>query len=158
MSALVPPAVVDVVADDGVREVPFSLAAGGTVAVLLDAPDGAAVRWHPDYRAVVRCGGGGVVDHGEQLWQPRRDRAYLHVAAGECELVIADEPTTALDVTVQAQIVALMVQLRDELGMALVWISHDLGVVAGLADRVAIVAGHRQGLRRSVPTRGGSSA
>ena len=55
------------------------------------------------------------------------------------ELLIADEPTTALDVTVQDQILELMRRLRRELGMAIIWISHDLGTVAGLADRVIIM-------------------
>lgn len=59
------------------------------------------------------------------------------------QLLIADEPTTALDVTIQAQIVDLVLQLRDQLGMAIIWITHDLGVVAGLAERVIVMyAGH----------------
>ena len=55
------------------------------------------------------------------------------------QILIADEPTTALDVTIQAQIVGLVKKLRDEIGMAIIWITHDLGVVAGLADRVAVM-------------------
>ncbi|WP_293856850.1 ABC transporter ATP-binding protein [uncultured Alsobacter sp.] len=55
------------------------------------------------------------------------------------ELVIADEPTTALDVTIQSQILYEVRRLADAMGMALIWISHDLGVVAGLADRVAVM-------------------
>jgi oligopeptide transport system ATP-binding protein len=55
------------------------------------------------------------------------------------QLLIADEPTTALDVTIQAQIVDLVKRLRDEIGMAIIWITHDLGVVAGLADRVLVM-------------------
>ncbi len=55
------------------------------------------------------------------------------------KLLIADEPTTALDVTIQAQIVELVKKLRDEIGMAIIWITHDLGVVAGLADRMIVM-------------------
>ncbi len=55
------------------------------------------------------------------------------------KLLIADEPTTALDVTIQAQIIELVKQLRDEFGMAIIWITHDLGVVAGLADTVQVM-------------------
>jgi oligopeptide transport system ATP-binding protein len=58
-------------------------------------------------------------------------------------LLIADEPTTALDVTIQAQIVNLVKKLQDETGMAVIWITHDLGVVAGLVDRVMVMySGH----------------
>ncbi len=59
------------------------------------------------------------------------------------KLLIADEPTTALDVTIQAQIIELVKQLKDEFNMAIVWITHDLGVVAGIADRVAVMYGGR---------------
>jgi oligopeptide transport system ATP-binding protein len=55
------------------------------------------------------------------------------------QILIADEPTTALDVTIQAQIVELVKRLRDELGMAIIWITHDLGIIAGLADRVGVM-------------------
>ncbi len=55
------------------------------------------------------------------------------------KLLIADEPTTALDVTIQAQIIELIKQLKDELGMAMIWITHDLGVVAGVADNIQVM-------------------
>jgi oligopeptide/dipeptide ABC transporter ATP-binding protein len=55
------------------------------------------------------------------------------------KLLIADEPTTALDVTIQAQIVELVKQLKRELGMAIIWITHDLGVVAGIADTIQVM-------------------
>jgi peptide/nickel transport system ATP-binding protein len=55
------------------------------------------------------------------------------------DLIIADEPTTALDVTIQNQILAQVQELCSELGMGLIWISHDLGVVAGLAHKVAVM-------------------
>src|SRR5512143_1005951 len=56
-------------------------------------------------------------------------------------ILIADAPTTALDVTIQAQIIELVKRLRDEMGMAIIWITHDLGVVAGLAQRVLVMYG-----------------
>jgi oligopeptide/dipeptide ABC transporter ATP-binding protein len=54
-------------------------------------------------------------------------------------LLIADEPTTALDVTIQAQIVELVLLLREQFHMTIIWITHDLGVVAGMADRVLVM-------------------
>ncbi|ESA36520.1 peptide abc transporter atp-binding protein [Leptolyngbya sp. Heron Island J] len=55
------------------------------------------------------------------------------------QLLIADEPTTALDVTIQAQIVALIKDLRQETGMAIIWITHDLSLLAGIADRILVL-------------------
>ncbi len=55
------------------------------------------------------------------------------------QLLIADEPTTALDVTIQAQITDIVKRLKRELGMAIIWITHDLGVIAGLADRINVM-------------------
>jgi oligopeptide transport system ATP-binding protein len=55
------------------------------------------------------------------------------------QILIADEPTTALDVTIQAQIIDLVKKLRDEIGMSVIWITHDLGVVAGMAQRVLVM-------------------
>ena len=69
-----------------------------------------------------------------------RQRAMIAIAlACEPELLIADEPTTALDVTIQAQILALLAELKRESGMAMVLITHDFGAVAGVADRVAVM-------------------
>jgi oligopeptide transport system ATP-binding protein len=69
-----------------------------------------------------------------------RQRAMIAASlAAEPSLLIADEPTTALDVTVQAQILELLSRLREELEMAIIMITHDLGVVAGLVDRVNVM-------------------
>jgi oligopeptide transport system ATP-binding protein len=71
-----------------------------------------------------------------------RQRVVIAIAvACDPKIVIADEPTTALDVTVQAQIIELVKRLQAQMGMAVIWISHDLGVVAGLADRVIVMYG-----------------
>jgi peptide/nickel transport system ATP-binding protein len=71
-----------------------------------------------------------------------RQRAMIAMAlANRPDLLIADEPTTALDVTVQAQILELLGELRRDLGIGMVLITHDLGVVAGIADDIAVMYG-----------------
>ena len=71
-----------------------------------------------------------------------RQRVMIAIAlACNPEVLIADEPTTALDVTIQAQILELVKELRQKLGMAIIWITHDLGVIAGIADRVMVMYG-----------------
>jgi oligopeptide transport system ATP-binding protein len=69
-----------------------------------------------------------------------RQRVMIAMALiNKPELLIADEPTTALDVTVQAQILELIKRMQTELGMAVIFITHDLGVVSGLCDRVQVM-------------------
>jgi peptide/nickel transport system ATP-binding protein len=113
-----------------------------------------AVRAHSDAsksqargRAVELLGLVGIPDPGRRVDDyphefsgGMRQRAMIAMAlANEPKLLIADEPTTALDVTVQAQILALMERLQSELGMAIVIITHDLGVVAEMADDIAVM-------------------
>jgi oligopeptide transport system ATP-binding protein len=79
-------------------------------------------------------------DFPHQFSGGMRQRAMIAMAL-TCNpsLLIADEPTTALDVTIQAQITDLVKRLRDQFGMSLIWITHDLGVIAGLADRIIVM-------------------
>jgi oligopeptide transport system ATP-binding protein len=85
-----------------------------------------------------------VDDYPHQFSGGMRQRSMIAMALScSPQLLIADEPTTALDVTIQAQIIELVKRLQKELGMAVIWITHDLGVVAGLCQRVIVMyAGH----------------
>ncbi|HIP88168.1 MAG TPA: ABC transporter ATP-binding protein [Anaerolineales bacterium] len=79
-------------------------------------------------------------DYPHQFSGGMRQRAMIAMALScNPKLLIADEPTTALDVTIQAQIVELVKRLQEQLGMAVMWITHDLGVVAGLAKKVNVM-------------------
>jgi oligopeptide transport system ATP-binding protein len=69
-----------------------------------------------------------------------RQRAMIAMALSCApNILIADEPTTALDVTIQAQIIDLVIRLRERLGMAIIWITHDLGIMAGLAEKLHVM-------------------
>ncbi|MBC7249857.1 MAG: ABC transporter ATP-binding protein [Anaerolineae bacterium] len=79
-------------------------------------------------------------DYPHQFSGGMRQRVMIAMAlACMPSILIADEPTTALDVTIQAQIIDLVKTLRDRLGMAVIWITHDLGIIAGLAEKVIVM-------------------
>ena len=83
-------------------------------------------------------------DYPHQFSGGMRQRAMIAIAlASEPKLLLADEPTTALDVTIQDQILRLLLRLRGELGMSVILVTHDLGVVAQACDRVAVMYGGR---------------
>ena len=94
-----------------------------------------------------------VNDHPHQMSGGMRQRVMIAMAlSSDPKLLIADEPTTALDVTVQAQILELMKELRERLGMAIMLITHDLGVVAEMVDEVAVMYAGRVVERGPVET------
>ena len=88
----------------------------------------------------IPMAGNRLNDYPHQFSGGMRQRAMIAMALScNPQLLIADEPTTALDVTIQAQIIDLVRRLRDKIGMSMIWITHDLGVVAGLADTLQVM-------------------
>jgi oligopeptide transport system ATP-binding protein len=81
-----------------------------------------------------------LTEYPHQFSGGQRQRIMIAMALScNPSILIADEPTTALDVTIQAQIVELVKRLQERLGMAIIWITHDMGIVAGLVQKVAVM-------------------
>src|SRR6185436_10951770 len=132
------------VALDPVYTIGFQIAE--TLAVHDLARGAAARRRAVELLAAVRVPDPGrrAREYPHQLSGGLRQRAMIALAiAAEPKLVIADEPTTALDVTVQAEILDLLREMRREFHLSLLLITHDLGVMAEMADRVAVMYGGR---------------
>jgi oligopeptide/dipeptide ABC transporter ATP-binding protein len=122
------------------------LRVGDQVAEAITVHDGAVTRRGARERAAAMLERVGIVpssrarDYPHQLSGGMRQRVMIAMAlVNRPQVLIADEPTTALDVTTQAQILELLVELQAEMGLALAVVTHDLGVVAGLADRVVVM-------------------
>ena len=99
------------------------------------AGGGAAARWSASRTRAKR-----LDDYPHQFSGGMRQRVMIAMALScDPKVLIADEPTTALDVTIQAQILEIVRELRHRLGMGIIWITHDLGLVAGIADRVMVM-------------------
>ena len=120
------------------------LTVGAQIAEALRIHDGSADAWAEAVRMLDRVGipdaAARAQTYPHQLSGGMRQRAMIAMALiCRPDVLIADEPTTALDVTIQAQIVDLMLEMQRHLGLAILFISHDLGVVSDIADEIAVM-------------------